>query len=203
MVDLLQTPPCFSSFRQLVVQLLGTNASDPPPSIPSAWLPLTNPQEIRHSVQFPPPSMQSVPPQASPPPLNDFGSFCPPPPSPRPQKIPITVHPYYQGSQLWEESMAFRFIDPTPFLPRGCEQVMVEGSKPMGRAVLGSARHHNRDLALVTIDPLPEAQVSFQSIRELLDDFLRNHKQIGFRAIQPCPHGQAYVRLNNYHDRDF
>lgn len=73
----------------------------------------------------------------------------------------------------------------------------------MSRAVLGSTKRHNSDLAIVSIDPLPDMQVSFQSIRELIDDFLRNHKHIGYRSIQPCPYGQVYVRTNYYHDRDF
>ena len=99
--------------------------------------------------------------------------------------------------------MAYHFVDPTPFLPRGCNRVHVEGRKPMTRAVLGKARRSNSDLAIAIIHPLPALQVSFTSIRELLDDFLRNHRQVGFRSIQPCPYGQAFVRLNYYHDRDF
>ena len=98
--------------------------------------------------------------------------------------------------------MAYHFVDPTPFLPRGCNRVHVEGRKPMTRAVLGKARRSNSDLAIAIIHPLPALQVSFTSIRELLDDFLRNHRQVGFRSIQPCPHGQAFVRLNYFHDRD-
>lgn len=102
-----------------------------------------------------------------------------------------------------EEPMAYSFIDPAPFMPRGCHRVHVEGHKPMTRAVLGSAGRHNSDLVIIAIEPLPAEQVSFQSVREMLDDFLRSHKQVGFRSIQPCPYGQAYVRLSYFHDRDF
>jgi hypothetical protein len=79
--------------------------------------------------------------------------------------------------------MAYRFINPTPFMPHGCHRVHVEGRNSMTRAVLGSARRHNSDPAIVAIEPLSAEQVSFQSIRELLDDFLRNHKQVGFKSI--------------------
>lgn len=36
----------------------------------------------------------------------------------------------------------------------------------------------------------------------MIDDFLREHLRVGFRSIQPCPFGQAYVRFDFYHDRD-
>ncbi|KAG2621112.1 hypothetical protein PVAP13_3NG178000 [Panicum virgatum] len=101
-------------------------------------------------------------------------------------KSSATVHSPAPGeSPCTQGQMAYRFIDPEHFLPRGCTRVQIEGRKTMMRAVLG------------------RPDVSFQSIRELVDDFLRNHKKLGFRVIQPCPHGQAYVRLNYYHDRDF
>lgn len=99
--------------------------------------------------------------------------------------------------------MAYQFVDPTPFMPCGAQRVHVEGRKPMSRAILGCARLRNSDLAIVSIAPLPAEQVSFQSIRELIDDFLHNHKHVRFRSIQPCPFIQAYVRLNYYHERDF
>lgn len=67
---------------------------------------------------------------------------------------------------------------------------------------MGRQTRLNSDLAIVTIDPVPNHQVSFNGIRNVLDDFLRDHMRIGFRSIQPCPFGQAYVRFAFYHDRD-
>ena len=99
--------------------------------------------------------------------------------------------------------MAYHFVDPAPFMPRGCTRVHVEGRKLMTRAFLGRPRRRNHDLAIASISPLPEGQVSFTSIRELLDDFLRNHKQVGVSTIQSCPFGQAYVRFSYFHDKDF
>ncbi|KAG2571336.1 hypothetical protein PVAP13_7KG009600 [Panicum virgatum] len=106
-------------------------------------------------------------------------------------------------SEVPRSQMAFHFVDPMPFLPRGSNRVHVEGRKPMTQAILGGARRSNNDFAIAIIEPLPELQVSFTSIRELLDDFLCNHRQVGFRTIQPCPLGQAYIRFNYFHDCDF
>lgn len=73
----------------------------------------------------------------------------------------------------------------------------------MSRVVLGRPKRNNQDVAIVTIDPFPAHQVAFQGTHEVLDDFLRNHKRIGYRTIQPCPFGQAYVKLRRSYDRDF
>lgn len=99
--------------------------------------------------------------------------------------------------------MAYHFIDPAPFMPRGYARVHVEGIKPTSRAAIGGMRGRNSDVAITTIEPLPVGQVSFASIQELLDDFMRNHRQAGVRTIQSCPYGQAYVKLSMFHDRDF
>lgn len=73
----------------------------------------------------------------------------------------------------------------------------------MTRAVLGGRRGWHSDVAIAMIEPLPGEQVSFTSIRDVLDDFLRNHRMVSFRSIQPCPYGQACVRFSHFHDRDF
>ncbi|KAG2539614.1 hypothetical protein PVAP13_9NG466914 [Panicum virgatum] len=75
--------------------------------------------------------------------------------------------------------MAFRLVDPSPFIPRGFQCVQIEGRKLMSRV-----------------------HVSFLGIRHVLEDFLRDEKGISFHSIQPCPFGQAYVRFNFFHDRD-
>nr|TKW33816.1 hypothetical protein SEVIR_2G264400v2 [Setaria viridis] len=92
-------------------------------------------------------------------------------------------------ADLQEAFMAYKFVNPAPFMPRGCQRQMVGFRKPMSRVVLGGARRNQSDVAIAKIEPLPQLQVSFQSIRELLDDFLRNHK--------------AYVRFHFVHDKDF
>ena len=81
--------------------------------------------------------------------------------------------------------MAFRFVDPASFMPRGCTRVAVNGRKLMSRAVLGGLRGRNSDVAIVTVDPLPKEHVSFTSIRDLVNDFLSNHQRVGYHSIQP------------------
>ncbi|KAG2597833.1 hypothetical protein PVAP13_5KG278800 [Panicum virgatum] len=106
--------------------------------------------------------------------------------------------------RFWpDEDMAYHFVDPTLFMPRGCNRVVVPGRKAMSHAVIGGLRGRNSNVAIATIEPLPAEQVSFGSIRALLDDFLRNHRHIGIRTIQPCPYGQAFVKFELFHERDF
>jgi hypothetical protein len=42
---------------------------------------------------------------------------------------------------------------------------------------------------------MPQGPVSFMAIHNIIEDFLRD-RGIGFRSMQPCPFGQAYVRFN-------
>lgn len=121
------------------------------------------------------------------------------------EKTPIsTVHAAVPiGGFDLDSTMAFRFVDPTPFPPHGGQRVMIPNRKVMSRVVLGRPRRNNSDVAIVTIQPYPEHQVSFLGIREVLDDFLRNRKRVGYRTIQPCPYGQAYVKFKHDYDRDF
>jgi hypothetical protein len=71
--------------------------------------------------------------------------------------------------------------------------VLIEGRKLMLRVVMGPPNARNSDLAITTIEPIPDHQVSFVGIRNVLEKFLRDEKGIGFQSIQPCPFGQAYV----------
>lgn len=117
--------------------------------------------------------------------------------------VPVIVLSAQEPCFYSTSAIAFKFVDPAPFMPRGCHCLMVGQRKPTTRVVLGGRRRHNGEVAIATIEPMPNVQVSFPSIRELLDDFLRNHRQVGFRSIQPCPYGQVYVRFNFIHDRHF
>ena len=57
------------------------------------------------------------------------------------------------------EIMTYHFVDPRPFMPRGCHKVEVPSRKAMSRAVKG-LRGRNSDVAIVTIEPMPAEQVS-------------------------------------------
>lgn len=114
-------------------------------------------------------------------------------------KTPIIVAPLpFNHSQ---EAMAFRFVDPTPFLPHGAQRVMVPGRPLMKRLVTGKVHRQNNDLAIVTFNPLPQHQLDFEVIRDAVNDFL-NQNHIQYETIQPCPFGQAYVKFTYLHQRD-
>lgn len=49
---------------------------------------------------------------------------------------------------------------------------------------------------------MPNLPVQFNTIREILSDFLTDVKHMGFSEISQCPFGQAYVKLDNVFDRD-
>lgn len=49
---------------------------------------------------------------------------------------------------------------------------------------------------------MPDLQVPFANIREILGEFIRDVKHLGFSEITPCPFGQACVKLNSPFDRD-
>ena len=62
------------------------------------------------------------------------------------------------------------------------------------------AKHH--DLAIVSIDPMPEQQVTFQVIREVVSDFMVNEQHVVITDTQPTHLGQVFVRFKNVFDRD-
>jgi hypothetical protein len=98
--------------------------------------------------------------------------------------------------------MAFQFVDPAPFIPRGFQRVIVPNRKAMSKVLLGRPTKRNPDVAIVTTNPLPQHQVAFNNIRDVLHDFLHNHARVDYTFIQPCPFGQAYVKFVYFHDRD-
>jgi hypothetical protein len=49
---------------------------------------------------------------------------------------------------------------------------------------------------------MPQGEVHFENVRGVLEDFLLHEARVGFRSIQQCPFGQAYVRFSHVRDRD-
>lgn len=94
-------------------------------------------------------------------------------------------------------AMAYRFVDPTPFLPPHAQRVMVQGRPPVMRVVTGRVHERNNDVAIAHIHPLPKEQVNFEVIRETLSNFLNVQLGVPTISVQPCPHGQAYVRFSH------
>ncbi|CAL4991209.1 unnamed protein product [Urochloa decumbens] len=125
------------------------------------------------------------------------------PPSTKKTPFSATVTRSPEDSARQGDEMAYRFVDPTPFMPPNCNRVMIPNRRTMTRAVLGGRRERNKDLAIATIEPLPGQEVIFESVEEVLDDFLWNTKEVGYHTIQPTPYGQALVRFSQCHQRDF
>ena len=68
--------------------------------------------------------------------------------------------------------------------------------------VAGAAAPTHENWAIATIIPMPDLQVTFNTIREVLADFLTGAMHMGFSEISPCPFGQAYVRMDSTFDRN-
>jgi hypothetical protein len=60
----------------------------------------------------------------------------------------------------------------------------------------------HEDYAIVSIDPLPANPLQFQTMREVVEEFLDVHMHVEFRDIQLTHLGQALVRFENIFDRD-
>jgi hypothetical protein len=69
----------------------------------------------------------------------------------------------------------------------------VEGRTSVHRVVVPRRTRQNEEVAIASITPMPPGQVDFANVHDVLDDFLAHVAQVGFRSIQPCPFGEAYV----------
>ena len=94
-------------------------------------------------------------------------------------------------------------VDPTPFMPHYGQWIMVQGRPRELWIIMGQMLEKNIDLAIITLHPLSLEQVDFLAIRNIIDDFHHNEMLVGYRSLQLCPHGQAFVRFNYMHVRDF
>lgn len=78
----------------------------------------------------------------------------------------------------------------------------MEGRPTRTRVIHGSLNPTHEDLAIVTLLPMPQGNVVFINVRDVLWDFLHT-KRIAVTAFSKCPFGQAYVRFDSVADRDF
>jgi hypothetical protein len=92
-------------------------------------------------------------------------------------------------------------INPEPFVPNGFEILHVEGRTVVHRVVLPRRGRKHEDFAIATITPMPPGQVLFANVRDVLMDFLASVGG-GFKSVQKCPFGQAYVQVAHLRDRD-
>jgi hypothetical protein len=92
-------------------------------------------------------------------------------------------------------------IDPRQFVPRGFQILQVPGRTAVKRVVVARRPRAHEEFGIASITPFPPGQVPFANVAEILQEFLV-HNQVGFRDIQECPLGAAYVRFNHVRDRD-
>lgn len=79
--------------------------------------------------------------------------------------------------------------------------MVVPGHPVMRRVIIGHVAQRNNDLAIAALHIMLAEHVTFMDIRNVIEDFLRNQANVGFRSMQPCPFGQVYVRFNYMHER--
>jgi hypothetical protein len=100
--------------------------------------------------------------------------------------------------------MAFFNADPQPLMLPGFSRVVAQGRQPFIRMVTPRAVPRNEDLTIVTVTPLPNVEVPFAEVRDVILGLLVEDYGLQVREIQKCPlgRGQAFVRLARVSDRD-
>jgi hypothetical protein len=98
--------------------------------------------------------------------------------------------------------MANIHIDPRPFAPHGFQIQHIAGCLGVKRVVVPWRLGYHEQYAIATFDPMHEGQIPFSNIREVLEEYLTDAARVGFRSLQPCPFGAAYVQFNNVSDRE-
>lgn len=99
-------------------------------------------------------------------------------------------------------SMASFPFDSTPFIPPNHQAIEVEGRPTRIRLLAGASAPGHEEWVITTIVPMPNLLVLFNNIHEVISEFLTHIKHIGFSEINPCPFGQAFVKLDSVFDRD-
>lgn len=99
--------------------------------------------------------------------------------------------------------MAYQRADPTPFSPEGLQYEEGLNREFLVRTVAPERPlARNKDLAIVTFDPLPGKVLNFGAVRGVIRDFLHLEKRVTYQDIQPSCLGQALVRFTHTYDRD-
>ena len=96
--------------------------------------------------------------------------------SPKPQTASSPVVCWRSSDPL---AMAYRRVDPKPFLPPGFSAMAVQHREIMSRSISRRLPPMHEDWAIINIHPLPEHEVLFPVIRE----YLVEHRRLGARDI--------------------
>jgi hypothetical protein len=100
------------------------------------------------------------------------------------------------------EKMAFRKVDPAPFLPHGFVAQQVDHREIMVRIVTRPQPSAHEDWGIVLVQPLPEHEVKFHIFDDIIREYLVGVRCVQVRSIQRSHLGQALVRFRFAFDRD-
>jgi hypothetical protein len=98
--------------------------------------------------------------------------------------------------------MAFRRVDPEPFLPPGFSASMVLHREIMARSVSRRLPPLHEDWAIISIQPLPDHEITFPAVRDVVREYLVEHRRLGVRDIQRSHLGQVLVQFSSILERD-
>jgi hypothetical protein len=119
--------------------------------------------------------------------------------SPKPQPAP-------SSSAGWRSSvhapMAYRRVDPEPFLPPGFSASVVLHREIMARSVTRRLPPLDEDWAIISIQPLPDHEITFPAVRDVVREYLVEHRRLGVRDIQRSHLGQVLVQFSSVLERD-
>jgi hypothetical protein len=87
--------------------------------------------------------------------------------------------------------MAFRRVDPAPFLPHGFVVQQVSHREIMVRTVTHPQPSAHEDWGIVLVHPLPEHEVNFHIFDDIIREYLVEVRRVQVRSIQRSHLGQA------------
>jgi hypothetical protein len=144
-------------------------------------------------------------------PSTELALFAKPHSAPLPWKNPspscsllsvVPLPPSHSSILGAAEEMAFRRVDPTPFLPHGFVAQQVDHREIMVRTVTRPQPSTHEDWGIVLVHPLPEHEVNFHIFDDIIREYLVEVRRVQVRSIQRSHLGQALVRFRFAFDRD-
>jgi hypothetical protein len=98
--------------------------------------------------------------------------------------------------------MAYRRVDPEPFLPPGFSVSVVLHREIMARSVTRRLPPLHEDWSIISIQPLPNHEITFPTVRDVVREYLVEHRRLGVRDIQRSHLGQVLVQFSSVLERD-
>jgi hypothetical protein len=119
--------------------------------------------------------------------------------SPKPQ---TALLPLVRRRSLDSLAMAYRRVDLEPFLPSGFSAMAVQHREIMTRSVSRRLPPMHEDWVIINIHPLPEHEVLFPTVKDVIREYLVEHRMLGVRDIQRSHLGQVLVQFHSVLERD-